>query len=176
MFHCARVETTRHPPFAVGRRDITCHATPSHPRLSPPTYSFTRGAGASPDPAAILAPRWLRWVALRGGCVCVAARVCACTCTCGYPFGICMRRSGATRGVAWFRDAGSDVTGRVPRGCGTGSGGTAQGVDCDHHEHESCYPWHLRDENCAAERMSWKKNESVHSLRQPPCMHKGNYI
>jgi hypothetical protein len=57
--------------FAVGRRNITCHATPSHPRLSPCAYSSTRGAGASPDPAAILAPRWLRWVALRGKRVCV---------------------------------------------------------------------------------------------------------
>jgi hypothetical protein len=52
--------------------------------------------------------------------VCVAARVCTCICTCGYPFGICMRRSGATREVLLFRDAGSGVTGRMPRGCGTG--------------------------------------------------------
>jgi hypothetical protein len=107
--------------FAVGRRNITCHATPSHPRLSPCAYSSTRGAGASPDPAAILAPRWLRWVAAAWETgVCVAVRVCTCICICGYPFGICMRRSGATREVLLFRDAGSGVTGRMPRGCGTG--------------------------------------------------------
>jgi hypothetical protein len=123
VLHCARVETTRHPQPDVHRspldvKDITCRATPSHPRLSPCAYMSTRGAGASPDAAAILAPRWLRWVGLRGDWVCVAARVC--TCICGYPFGICMWRSGATREVVLFRDAGSGVTGRMPRGCGTG--------------------------------------------------------
>jgi hypothetical protein len=172
-----------HPPFAVGRRDITCYATPSRPAavstdvlVYPGRWGFTRSRS---DIGVTLAA--LGCVGLRGEWVCVAARVCTCTCTCEYPSGICMRRSGATRGVALSRDAGSDVTGRMPRGCGTGgrgkdSGGTVQGVHCDHHEHESCYPWHLRDGNCTAEGMSWKKNDSVHSLRQPPCMHKGNYI
>jgi hypothetical protein len=183
---CSTAPESRPPGTPAVRRwtsgdHLLRHAKPPRGCLRGRRYSSTRGAGASPDPAAILAPRWLRWVALRGEWVWVAARVCACTCTCEYPFGICMRRSGATRGVALSRDAGSDVTGRMPRECGTGgrgrdSGGTVQGVDCDYHKHESCYRWHMRDGNCTAEGMSWKKNDSVHSLRQPPCMHKGNYI
>jgi hypothetical protein len=81
----------------------------------PGRWGFTRSRS---DIGATLAA--LGCVGLRGEWVCVAARVCTCTCTCGYPFGICMRRCGATRGVAFSRDAGSDVTDRMPRGCGTG--------------------------------------------------------
>jgi hypothetical protein len=126
MFHHARVETTRHPPPAVHRSPLdveTSHATPRQAtRGCLRVRTRLPGAlGLHPIPQ-----RYWRHVGCVGlrcvgnGCVCVAARVCTCICTCGYPFGICMRRSGATREVLLFRDAGSGVTGRMPRGCGTG--------------------------------------------------------